>query len=43
MSPPPIRFWFDFITPYGHLASLRIDDLAAHHELIDEWLGRGGW
>ncbi|MGE4335860.1 MAG: 2-hydroxychromene-2-carboxylate isomerase [Pigmentiphaga sp.] len=27
----PIHFWFDFISPFGYLASLRIDDLAARH------------
>ncbi|HEX6721831.1 MAG TPA: 2-hydroxychromene-2-carboxylate isomerase [Burkholderiaceae bacterium] len=37
MSPPPIRFWFDFISPYGYLASLRIDDLAARHGRSVEW------
>lgn len=25
----PIEFWFDFISPFGYLASLRVDELAA--------------
>ncbi|HEX6019192.1 MAG TPA: 2-hydroxychromene-2-carboxylate isomerase [Burkholderiaceae bacterium] len=33
----PIRFWFDFISPYGYLASLRIDELAARHGRTVEW------
>jgi 2-hydroxychromene-2-carboxylate isomerase len=27
----PIRFYFDFSSPYGYIASTRIDDLAAKH------------
>ena len=27
----PVEFWFDFSSPYGYLASLRIDDIAARH------------
>jgi 2-hydroxychromene-2-carboxylate isomerase len=34
---PPIRFWFDFISPYGYLASLRIDELAARHGRTVHW------
>lgn len=34
---PPIEFWFDFISPFGYLASLRIDDLAARHGRTVEW------
>ena len=30
-SPAPIEFFFDFASPYGYLASLRIDALAAAH------------
>jgi 2-hydroxychromene-2-carboxylate isomerase len=30
-SAEPIHFWFDFISPFGYFASLRIDDLAALH------------
>lgn len=33
----PLRFWFDFISPFGYLASLRIDDLAARHGRIVDW------
>jgi len=29
MTPAPIHFWFDFISPFGYCASLRIDELAA--------------
>ena len=32
-----IRFWFDFISPYGYLASLRIDELAARHGRTVDW------
>ena len=34
---PPIEFWFDFISPFGWFASLRIDDLAAKHGRTVEW------
>lgn len=34
---PPIDFWFDFISPYGYLASLRIDELAARHGREVQW------
>ncbi|MCV0440111.1 MAG: 2-hydroxychromene-2-carboxylate isomerase [Hydrogenophaga sp.] len=27
----PLHFYFDFISPYGYFASLRIEDLAARH------------
>jgi 2-hydroxychromene-2-carboxylate isomerase len=30
-SPEPVHFWFDFISPFGYCASLRIDELAARH------------
>jgi len=33
----PIQFWFDFISPYGYLASLRIDELAARHGRDADW------
>ena len=33
----PIRFWFDFVSPYGYLASLRIDELAARHGRTVDW------
>ncbi len=32
-----IDFWFDFISPYGYLASLRIDDLARAHSRQVRW------
>jgi hypothetical protein len=28
---PTLSFWFDFISPFGFLASLRIDELAQRH------------
>jgi len=34
---PPIEFWFDFISPFGYLASLRIDALAARHGRTVDW------
>lgn len=34
---PPLAFWFDFISPFGYLASLRIDGLAARHGRTVEW------
>jgi len=34
---PPLDFWFDFISPFGYLASLRIDDIAARHGRTVEW------
>ncbi len=34
---PPVDFWFDFISPYGWLASLRIDELAARHGRVVRW------
>jgi 2-hydroxychromene-2-carboxylate isomerase len=33
----PIEFWFDFSSPYGYLASRRIDTLAARHGRIADW------
>ena len=35
--PAPIEFWFDFISPFGYFASLRIDELAARHGRQVEW------
>lgn len=32
-----IDLWFDFISPYGYLASLRIDDIAARHGREVRW------
>jgi 2-hydroxychromene-2-carboxylate isomerase len=37
MTQAPIDFWFDFISPYGYLASLRIDELAARHGRTVDW------
>lgn len=37
MNAAPLDFWFDFISPYGYLASLRIDALAARHRRQVEW------
>jgi 2-hydroxychromene-2-carboxylate isomerase len=34
---PVIDFWFDFISPFGYLASLRIDALAARHGAVVRW------
>ncbi len=35
--PGPIHFYFDFISPFGYFAALRIDDLAARHGRAAEW------
>lgn len=32
-----IDFWFDFISPYGYLASLRIDEIGARHGREVRW------
>lgn len=37
MPGEPLDFWFDFISPYGYLASLRIDELAARHGRAVRW------
>lgn len=34
---PAIDFWFDFISPFGYFASLRIDELAARHGRAVDW------
>ncbi|MEO5672855.1 MAG: 2-hydroxychromene-2-carboxylate isomerase [Ramlibacter sp.] len=34
---PPLHFYFDFISPYGYFASLRIEELAARHARTVEW------
>lgn len=36
-AQPPIEFYFDFISPFGFLASLRIDDLAARYGRNTDW------
>jgi len=28
---PPLEFWFDFSSPYGYLASIQIDEIAADY------------
>ncbi|MBT9462908.1 2-hydroxychromene-2-carboxylate isomerase [Hydrogenophaga sp.] len=33
----PLKFHFDFISPFGYFASLRIEDLAARHGRGVEW------
>src|SRR5215475_11116612 len=33
----PIEFYFDFSSPYGYLASTRIDALAAKHGRVVNW------
>lgn len=33
----PIHFYFDFISPFGYFASLRIENLAARHGRTVEW------
>jgi 2-hydroxychromene-2-carboxylate isomerase len=35
--PAPIGFYFDFISPFGYFASLRIDELAARHGRATDW------
>ncbi|MGX1307611.1 2-hydroxychromene-2-carboxylate isomerase [Amorphus suaedae] len=37
MTAQPIEFYFDFISPFGYFASLRIDDLAARHGRTADW------
>jgi 2-hydroxychromene-2-carboxylate isomerase len=34
---PALSFWFDFISPFGFLASLRIDELARRHGRTVIW------
>jgi 2-hydroxychromene-2-carboxylate isomerase len=33
----PIAFYFDFISPYGYFASLRVEELAARHGRRVDW------
>lgn len=35
--PAPLLFHFDFISPYGYFASLRIEELAARHGREVDW------
>lgn len=37
MNAGPIDFYFDFSSPYGYLASLKIDALAAKHGRAVDW------
>lgn len=36
-NPPPIDFYFDFSSPYGYLASTRINTIAANHGRRVNW------
>jgi 2-hydroxychromene-2-carboxylate isomerase len=36
-APRPIRFYFDFISPFGYFASLCIDELAQRHGREADW------
>jgi len=33
----PLLFYFDFISPYGYFASLRIEEIAARHGRMVDW------
>jgi 2-hydroxychromene-2-carboxylate isomerase len=35
--PAPVEFYFEFYSPYGYLASLRIDEIAAKHGRETLW------
>lgn len=35
--PAPLEFYFDFSSPYGFLAALRVDDIAARHGRAVTW------
>lgn len=37
MTLPPIEFYFDFSSPYGYLASHRIDHIAERHKRTVAW------
>lgn len=36
-SSAPLHFYFDFISPFGYFASLRIEEMAARHGRTVEW------
>lgn len=36
-GPAPIEFYFDFISPFGYFASLRVQELAARHGRTVDW------
>ena len=33
----PLHFYFDFISPFGYFASLRVQDIARRHDRTVEW------
>lgn len=35
--PAPLEFYFDFSSPYGYVAAMRIDQIAAKHGRGVEW------
>lgn len=37
METAPLHFYFDFISPYGYFASLKVEELAARHGRAVEW------
>ena len=37
IPPAPLQFYFDFISPFGYFASLRIEQIAARHGRTVEW------
>lgn len=37
MAQAPLRFYFDFISPFGYFASLRIEELAQRHGRNVDW------
>jgi 2-hydroxychromene-2-carboxylate isomerase len=36
-APAPLEFYFDFISPFGYMASLRVDALAARYGRATRW------
>lgn len=36
-GPAPIEFYFDFISPFGYFASLRVQELAVRHGRAVDW------
>lgn len=37
MMAQPVQFYFDFVSPFGYFASLRIDELASRYAREVEW------
>lgn len=37
MKSDPMHFYFDFISPFGYFASLKVDEVAARHGKQVEW------